>query len=123
MVTQAEYWEALRERVCTTCAGGDGQGGCAMSDDGECSLKKHLPLLLNAVNSVYAKSIGPYEEQLRSKVCGACSSQSADGNCMLRANAECALDRYFPLIVRVIEETQVNKRLHRGSHAAGGQRP
>lgn len=114
MVSEAEYWEALRNRICTTCADGDGHAGCGISDDRECSLKKHLPLILKAVNSVYSKSIGPYEEQLRSKVCGVCSSQSADGNCTLRANTECALDRYFPVIVQVIEETQVNKRLHRG---------
>jgi hypothetical protein len=121
MLTEAEYWEALHERICTKCVDGDSKGGCTISDDRECSLKKHLPLILRAVNSVYSKSIGPYEEQLRSKVCSQCSEQSADGNCTLRATVECALDRYFPLIVQVIEETQLNKRLHRGSHASSSQ--
>jgi hypothetical protein len=30
----------------------------------------------------------------------------------MRDETECALDRYFPLIVQVIEETQLKKRLH-----------
>jgi hypothetical protein len=120
MVTDEEYWEALQNRICRKCIDGDGYGGCAISDDRECSLKKHLPLILKAVNSVYSKSIEAYEEQIRSRVCGHCSSQSADGNCALREHSECALDRYFPLIVQVIEETQLNKRLHRDARAPSG---
>jgi hypothetical protein len=119
MVTEQEYWEALQARICGTCADRDAIGGCGISDDRECSLKKHLPLILKAVNSVYSKSIGPYEEQLRSKVCGVCASQSSDGTCSLRSNTACALDHQFAAIVKVIEETQVNKRLHRGGFARG----
>jgi hypothetical protein len=120
MVTEQEYWEALQARICATCSDREPGGACGISDDRECSLKKHLPLILKAVNSVYSTSIGPYEEQLRNKVCGVCASQSADGRCTLRSNTACALDHYFPAIVKVIEETQVDKRLHRRGFAGGG---
>jgi len=122
MVTEAEYWDALQSRICAHCSTGDGSGGCALSNGEECPLKKHLPLIIEAVNSVYSKSIGPYEEQLRTRVCGVCSSQSAEGNCRLRAEAKCALDRYFPLIVHAIEDTQLKKRLHLGSQSSHGSR-
>jgi hypothetical protein len=53
----------------------------------------------------------PYEEELRKRVCFHCKNQTSDGRCSLRENVECTLDRYFPLIVEVIEETQMRERL------------
>jgi hypothetical protein len=111
MVTEEEYWEALQAKICVKCADGDGQGGCQIGEGKDCALKMYLPRILEVVNSVYSASIEPYEEQLRTRVCGHCVHQSADGSCHLRHDIDCALDRYYPLIVQVIEETQLKKRL------------
>ena len=113
MTTEQDYWEALQAGICVKCADGDGRGGCRIAAGRDCAMKTHLPQILEAVNSVYSSSIAPYEEQLRKKVCGVCTHQSADGTCRLRTDVECALDRYFPLIVQVLEETQLKHRLGR----------
>lgn len=115
MTTEQEYWDALQSKICVRCADGNGVGGCLIAPGHACALKTYLPQILEAVNSVYSSSIAPYEEQLRKKVCGVCTQAAADGACHLRDDVECALDRYFPLIVQVLEETQLRKRLRTDS--------
>ncbi|MBX2990184.1 MAG: hypothetical protein KF749_03340 [Bacteroidetes bacterium] len=110
MPTREEYWEAFQARICVRCLDGSGDGHCRIAGDGFCAMKEYLPAVIEAVNSVYSHSIIPYEEQLRRHVCGSCKHQSSNGSCSLREEVDCALDRYFPLIVEVIEETQ--KRSH-----------
>ncbi|MEK7250470.1 MAG: hypothetical protein AAB209_08620 [Bacteroidota bacterium] len=110
MPTQEEYWQALQSKICVKCLEGDGKGNCRIASDGECAIKLHFPKILEVINSVYSHSIVPYEEQLRKTVCTTCKNQSKLGDCLVREQVECALDRYFPLIVEVIEDTQ--RRAH-----------
>jgi len=112
MVSEEEYWEALQAQVCRTCQDADAKGGCQISGGRECAIKMYLKEILDVVNSVYSPSMEPYEEALRTKVCAKCASQTSDAHCGLRQDSRCALDRYFPLIVQVIEETQLKRRLH-----------
>ncbi len=107
---QEDYWQAIQATVCAKCLDGDGRGNCRIAGDSFCALQTHFPKILEVVNSVYSHSIVPYEEQLRNVVCAACKNQSKLGNCSTREQVECALDRYFPMIVEVIEETQ--RRAH-----------
>ncbi len=86
---------------------GDGHGNCRIAGNGFCAMKTYLPLILDVVQSVESDSIVPYEEQLRKRICSACEFQLLQGGCVLRDEVECALDRYFPLIVEVIEEDQL----------------
>ena len=112
MPTEQEYREALHAKICSRCADGDGTGACRIAPGRTCAIETHFERIIASVNSVYSPSIEPYEEQLRKRVCGVCREQAADGTCRLRDEVDCALDRYFPLIVQVIEETQLKKRLH-----------
>ncbi len=107
MTTQEQVWEGLRGRVCVKCVDGDGRGQCRIARGTACTIKEHFDKVLVAVNSVFSPSIEPYEEQLRRSVCSTCSHQDSAGVCSLRDAVECALDRYFPLIVEVIEDTQL----------------
>ena len=113
MATEEEYWHALEERVCSKCLEGDGKGNCRGALNSYCALRTNFPKILEVVNSVYSHSIVPYEEALRKQICANCRFQSQDGECAMRDEVECALDRYFPLIVEVIEDTQ------RRAHMAG----
>jgi hypothetical protein len=106
MVTHDELWQALQERVCVRCLDGNGHGDCRISHDGFCALKAYFPSIVEVVTSVQSTSILPYEKQLRLKVCSKCKNQSPEGRCVLRTHVDCTLDRYFPLIVEVIEEAQ-----------------
>ncbi|HMK38315.1 MAG TPA: hypothetical protein VK569_03175 [Bacteroidota bacterium] len=111
MPTDEEYWDALQRKICAKCVDGDGHGGCLIAHGRDCAIKTHFPQIIESVNSVFSPSVEPYVEQLRKRVCAVCTSQSSGGECRLRDETECALDRYFPLIVQVIEETQLKKRL------------
>jgi hypothetical protein len=111
MPTDEEYWQALQSKICAKCVDGDGKGGCLIAPGRDCAIKTHFGQIIESVNSVFSPSVEPYVEQLRKHVCSVCTGQSAGGDCSLRDETECALDRYFPLIVQVIEETQLKKRL------------
>ena len=106
MPTRDEYWLALQQRVCAKCIDGDGAGNCRLAQDEDCALKTHFPLILEVIQSTSSDKIDPYLERLRNSVCGICIHQSADNSCRLRDNVDCALDRYYPLIVEVIEEVE-----------------
>jgi hypothetical protein len=110
--TNEEYWVALQQKICAKCVDGDGSGGCRIAHGRECAMRTHFPQIIDSVNSVFSPSVEPYVDQLRKKVCAVCTGQSSEGACRTRDETECALDRYFPLIVQVIEETQLKKRLH-----------
>jgi len=112
MPTDEEYWGALQEKICAKCVDGDGKGNCLIAHSRDCALKTHFPQIIETVNAVFSPSVEPYIEKLRKNVCAVCTAQSPDGVCRQRDEVECALDRYFPLIVQVIEETQLKKRLH-----------
>jgi hypothetical protein len=97
------YQEKLRAQVCLKCIDGDGRGNCLLAADATCPMMQHLSKIVDSVRSIYSTSMVPYETALREQVCGACIHQSADKRCRLRDDVECALDRYFPLIVQTIE--------------------
>ena len=110
MPTNDEYWQLIERRICSKCVDGDGLGGCRLPHGTECAMKKYLPQILEVVGSVYGHSIEPYERVLRNKICGICVHESPAGVCSLRNEVDCALDRYFPLIVEIIEEAQFRER-------------
>jgi len=107
--SEEEYWGVLEAAICRKCVDGAGSGACLISR-GTCALKTHLPQILDVVTSTYSTSIDEYEARLRSAVCSHCTEQSRDGTCVLRDTVECALDRYFSLIVQVVEETRMRGR-------------
>jgi hypothetical protein len=74
-------------------------------------VKQFFPMIFDLVRSVWSTSMEPYEAALRGSVCNMCVSQSPDGQCVLRDDVDCALDRYFPLIVQAVEELDPAKRL------------
>ncbi|MEK9138047.1 MAG: hypothetical protein AAB393_13050 [Bacteroidota bacterium] len=119
MLAEQAYLEEIRARVCPKCVDGDGAGDCRISHGTECAVKRFLPQILEAVGSTYSTSMEPYELALRERVCRVCANQSPDGTCIVRNELECSLDRYFPLIVRVIEELDLKQRF---SNAATGWR-
>jgi len=100
------YWQAVMDKVCTKCIDGDGTGNCRLPVDQECALKEHFPAVVNAVLASSGGNIDPYVQSLRSGVCSSCENQTAGGNCLLRIQLDCGLDRYLPMVVEAIEETR-----------------
>lgn len=110
-----EYWEEIERRVCRKCIDSDGYGICRLTDAEECGLKVHLPQMVETVLSVKSDNLEVYIEALRRNVCANCKNQSPDGKCMFRAQVDCGLDRYFPIVVEAIEEVCLHHPKHTGT--------
>ncbi len=97
------YWEELQQRICRKCIDGDGRGNCRLPAGEECSVKRFLPEIVATIVNVKSDSYEAYVSSLRRNVCILCDWQKPDGTCGRRINLECALNRYFPLVVEVVE--------------------
>ncbi len=111
MEDEQRYLEEVLGRVCPRCIDRDGEGGgeCRLSADAECMIRRFFPQIVEAVRSVYSTSMEPYVVALREKVCRTCLTPG-ESACAVRDDVECALDRYFPMIVETIEEMDLAKR-------------
>ena len=98
-----KYWQALQEKICVKCVDGDGKGNCRLPAGDDCALKSFLPQLVMTIANVKSDSIETYVNSLRRNVCILCTHQAADMNCSKREDLECALDRYYPFIVEIVE--------------------
>lgn len=103
------YWQEIRRRVCEKCIDSDGTGTCRVDPATGCALRSYLPLIIAAVNRVSSDRVADYVSDLRGIVCAQCRHQSADARCAVRDGVECALERYFPLVIEAIES--VNQTL------------
>jgi hypothetical protein len=82
----------------------DGAGNVRLTNEAQCIIKRFLPDIVSIVNTIKSNRMEPYIESMHKNICAKCESVNPDGSCELRARADCCLDRYFPLIVEVIEE-------------------
>lgn len=98
-----QSWDAMRMKVCRKCIDGDGKGNCRLPVDETCALEAFFPELIETVSKVKSSSYGDYVQALRENVCAHCQHQLPNGKCNKRETLECALDRYYPMIIEVIE--------------------
>jgi hypothetical protein len=106
-----QYMQAIREKVCAKCIDGDGAGNCRLDPVIDCAIREHLPLIVQAVSRVTSEEMEDYVRELRAITCAQCSHESVNGYCMLRKEVDCALDRYFPLVVEAIEEVNAGRHV------------
>jgi hypothetical protein len=104
----AAYEEAIRTKVCAHCIDRTGRGICGTQQWEDCALNRFMPEIVGIVNAVKSDSLHDYVHELRSEICVSCRDNQG-GVCGLRNSLECAVDRYFPLIVEAIDE--VNHRV------------
>ena len=98
-----QYWSAIQDRVCPKCIDGDGAGNCRLPLDQSCAVQEFLPQIVQSVTSIRSDRYDDYVEALRKNVCAQCTEQTPEGICRRRNSVECALDRYYGLILQVIE--------------------
>lgn len=98
-----QYWQEMQNRICTKCVDGDGKGNCRLPAGDDCALKSFLPQLVMTIANVKSDSIDTYIGSLRRNVCILCEHQAADMTCRKRHDLECALDRYYPFVVEIVE--------------------
>lgn len=107
MVQFNEYWQVIQERVCVKCIDSDSKGHCRIGSERECALRTHFSKIVETVLSVESDGFEPYIHALRQNVCANCRHQSKAGICNVRKQVDCALDRYFPMVVDLIQGAQV----------------
>lgn len=105
------YWELLHARICHRCIDGDGKGDCRLPATEVCALKAFLPEIITTITKMQSGSYHAYVNALRNQVCSQCDGQRADGTCSKRETLECALDRYYPLVVEAIESVRADAKL------------
>lgn len=112
--------EKLRERICPSCVRFTSDRTCSLPEDRPCSLFSNLSQVVSLVQGTHSAKIDPYVDVLRGKVCAACHFEDDHGSCPCRADVDCALDTYYPLIVETIEgELARQSREHAEGKASG----
>ncbi len=98
-----EVWVVLQEKICRRCIDGDGTGACRLPAGEECALRAYLPNIVTAIGRTPNGSLDMYVKALRDDVCSMCLHGETQGTCTKRKDLECALDRYYPLVIEIVE--------------------
>lgn len=98
-----QYWQRIQERICVRCVDGDGLGGCRLPASQECPISAFLPEIVVTVANTQTDSYETSINVLRRHVCILCDSQDVNLACKKRNDLECALDRYYPLVIETLE--------------------
>lgn len=109
-----DYLDAIRRRVCSVCIDGifEREGEfvrCGLPADRTCPIERHLPRVIEVIESIESPWMEDYVELLRKKVCTECE-QTVEGTCDFRLKADCALDTYFMLVAEAIEEVRDQRK-------------
>lgn len=116
-MNHAEYsrcLEAIRLKVCPVCIGQAGDGTCDVSFQETCAIERFLPEIVETAMTVNSEKVDDYIAALRASVCRACRP-NGELECSARSTADCALDRYFVLIIEAIEEIFLRNRPQQGT--------
>ena len=103
-----KYLKAIKQNVCTICVDSGEKGGCTLNEKESCALEQFLPKIVDLIHSVQTESIAVYNKLLKEKICSECRSREG-GRCELRDDANCSLERYFPLVVEIIQKVDSGK--------------
>ena len=97
-------WKDIQNTLCRKCIDGDGSGRCRLPVDEECALQRSFLQVVQTIQRVNSSNFDDYALALRKDVCASCMYQDVAGMCQRRDHLECALDRYFPLVIEIIEK-------------------
>jgi len=101
------FWESVRMTVCRKCIDGDNNGNCRLPGNEHCILETHFSPLLEILSEIKSHSMEPYVNALRTNICSRCEYRSPDGSCQRREKLECALDRYYPLVIEKVQSMKM----------------
>jgi len=100
-----KYLTALKNKVCSVCVDSDHDGICRLSEHEVCAVEKYHSQIVEVVHSVDSEDLQEYISALRKNICTLhCRMNEENNYCYLREDANCALDRHFPLIIETIQQ-------------------
>lgn len=98
------YIDAIRKNVCAICVDSTEDGDCTLTSKELCAVEYYLPKILEVIHSVETDDMEEYHSKLKDTVCAECGTAEDSEHCYLREDANCSLDRYFPLIVETVKK-------------------
>ena len=93
---------AIKYSVCAHCIDADAAGNCLIGNGKVCPIDQHFEGIMKAVSETHSDRYEDYVAGIRTHVCENCTYGQPD-SCKERDDVECALDRYYPLVVDAIE--------------------
>jgi hypothetical protein len=96
-----KYLKALKQNVCSICVDSNSRGGCTLNEKESCAVELFLPRIIDVIHNSGTEDLKELQIKLRETVCVQCRAQEG-GDCYLREDANCSLDRYFSLIAETI---------------------
>lgn len=79
------------------------EGECRLEGTLRCELKEYFPLLVDLINNVYTTSVEEAIIHIRKNVCEECRNKPPGEICRSHTKSNCALDRYYPLVIDAFE--------------------
>lgn len=97
-----QYLEAIQAKVCTHCIDADSAGNCRIGGSKVCPIETKYSQIVRAIRETKGDAYDDYVNSLRKYVCSGCTYGDPEA-CDERSEVECALDRYFPMIIDAVE--------------------
>lgn len=98
------YLSAIKLNICSICVDSTENGRCRLNEKETCAVELYLPQIIKIVHSFQTDDVTVIHEKIKEQICSNCRAQEESGNCYLREDANCSLDRYFPLIIETIQK-------------------
>ena len=99
-----KYIEAVRQNICSICVDSNEKGGCTLNKDEICAIELYLPQIVEVVHNTNSEYVDDHYKNLKDTICADCKTRDTEGYCFLKDDANCSLDRYFPIIVETIQK-------------------
>ncbi|MFH0734954.1 MAG: hypothetical protein V1773_11045 [bacterium] len=99
-----KYLIALKKNVCSICCDSDEKGKCTLNNDEFCSIEIHIDQIVEVIHSSDNKNYQILYKNLKETVCKNCKAKTENGYCSVKEDANCSLERYFYLIVDIINK-------------------
>lgn len=99
-----KYIDAVRKNICSICVDSTEKGECRLNEKEVCAVEYFLPQIVDVVHNTETDEYEKYYRNLKNTVCKECRASDETGDCYLREDANCSLDRYFHLIVDTVQK-------------------
>jgi hypothetical protein len=104
MKNSNKYLEAIEKNICSVCVDSDDNGICSLTEKEICGVKHYFDNILEIVHNSNTDDTYELHAQLRDQICESCKTSIDKDHCNLRDDSNCALDRYFSVIVETIQK-------------------
>jgi len=104
-----KYLKAIKTHVCSICCDSDEKGRCELTTEEVCAIELYIDDIVEIIHSNKDENFDTIYALLKEKVCKNCKTRTKDGYCYLKESANCSLERYFYLIIEIVNKVDLGK--------------